>query len=151
MLVVLSLCLSVVLLNVLAVFVQGFDEERYLDGNTCADFIAGPTGYFRYAPTPLDESDIEEIRAHTTASLSGAVYTLPQRAQCWRPEADVRAQAGARLGPEDLTSYLSQCAQRDGLLHRIQVLRRKPACHSVPHNGAAGHGLRPCGDRRNPE
>ena len=115
-LVVLSLCLSVVLLNVLAVFVQGFDEERYLDGNTCADFIAGPTGYFRYAPTPLDESDIEEIRANTTASLSGLVYALPQRAQCWLPEADVRAQAGARLGPEDLTSYLSQCAQRDGLL-----------------------------------
>lgn len=40
-LVVLSLCLSVVLLNVLAVFVQGFDEERYLDGNTCADVVAG--------------------------------------------------------------------------------------------------------------
>lgn len=115
-LVVLSLCLSVVLLNVLAVFVQGFDEERYLEGNTCADFIAGPTGYFRYAPTPLDESDIAEIRAHTTASLSGAVYTLPQRAQCWRPEADVRAQAGARFASEDLTSYLSQCARRDGLL-----------------------------------
>lgn len=115
-LVVLSLCLSVVLLNVLAVFVQGFDEERYLEGNTCADFIAGPTGYFRYSPTPLDESDIEAIRANTKASLSGLVYALPQRAQCWLPEADVRAQAGARLGPEDLASYLSQCVQRDGLL-----------------------------------
>ena len=38
-LVVISLSLSVVLLNILVTFTGGFDMEKYLAKQTCADFI----------------------------------------------------------------------------------------------------------------
>ena len=47
-LVVVSLTLSVTLLNVLFSLVNGFDMDKYVDRSTCADFIASSTDYFRY-------------------------------------------------------------------------------------------------------
>lgn len=47
-LVVISLSLSVVLLNILVTFTGGFDMEKYLAKQTCADFIVSSTDYFRY-------------------------------------------------------------------------------------------------------
>ena len=48
-LVVVSLALSVVLLNILVTFTAGFDMEKYLEKQTCADFIVSSTDYFRFA------------------------------------------------------------------------------------------------------
>lgn len=47
-LVILSLALSVVLLNILTNFTNGFDMEKYLNQRTCADFIASGTDYFNF-------------------------------------------------------------------------------------------------------
>ena len=47
-LVVVSLSLSVVLLAVIFLFTGGFSMERYLENQTCADFIVGSTDYFRF-------------------------------------------------------------------------------------------------------
>ena len=87
-LIIVSLALSVVLLNVLTSFTGGFDMEKYLSAQASADFIIGSTDYFRanqYCET-LSPEQIDEIRANTSASLSGCGYTLSGAAVGWMPE-----------------------------------------------------------------
>ena len=78
-LVVISLSLSVVLLNILVTFTGGFDMEKYLMKQTCADFVVSNTDYFRFsleADNYFDEDIIKEISSNTTQSLSGCGYKL---------------------------------------------------------------------------
>ena len=77
-LVVISLSLSVVLLNILVTFTGGFDMEKYLAKLTCADFIVSSTDYFRYnySGSYISQEQIEQIEANTSPSLSGCGYTL---------------------------------------------------------------------------
>ena len=77
-LVVISLSLSVVLLNILVTFTGGFDMEKYLAKKTCADFIVSSTDYFRYdySSSYISQEQIEQIKANTSLSLSGCGYTL---------------------------------------------------------------------------
>ena len=77
-LVVISLALSVVLLNVLVTFTNGFDMEKYLAKQTCADFIVSSTDYFRcnYSSSYISQEQIEQIEENTSPSLSGCGYTL---------------------------------------------------------------------------
>ena len=77
-LVVISLSLSVVLLNILVTFTGGFDMEKYLAKLTCADFIVSSTDYFRYnySGSYISQEEIEQIEANTSPSLSGCGYTL---------------------------------------------------------------------------
>lgn len=77
-LVVISLSLSVVLLNILVTFTGGFDMEKYLAKQTCADFIVSSTDYFRYnySGSYISQEQIEQIEANTSPSLSGCGYTL---------------------------------------------------------------------------
>lgn len=77
-LVVISLSLSVVLLNILVTFTGGFDMEKYLAKQTCADFIVSSTDYFRYndSSSYISQEQIEQIEENTSPSLSGCGYTL---------------------------------------------------------------------------
>lgn len=77
-LVVISLSLSVVLLNMLVTFTGGFDMEKYLAKLTCADFIVSSTDYFRYnySSSYISQEQIEQIEGNTSPSLSGCGYTL---------------------------------------------------------------------------
>ena len=77
-LVVISLSLSVVLLNILVTFTGGFDMEKYLAKRACADFIVSSTDYFRYngSSSYISQEQIEQIKANTSLSLSGCGYTL---------------------------------------------------------------------------
>lgn len=77
-LVVISLSLSVVLLNVLVTFTGGFDMDKYLAKQACADFVVSATGYFRnsYSGSFISREQIEQVRANTSPSLSGCGYTL---------------------------------------------------------------------------
>ena len=77
-LVVISLSLSVVLLNILVTFTGGFDMEKYLSQRTCADFIVSTTDYFRYSYSGnfLSQEQIAQIEANTSPSLSGCGYKL---------------------------------------------------------------------------
>ena len=77
-LVVISLSLSVVLLNILVTFTGGFDMEKYLAKLTCADFIVSSTDYFRYnySSSYISQEQIEQIEGNTAPSLSGCGYTL---------------------------------------------------------------------------
>lgn len=77
-LVVVSLALSVTLLDILYSFVGGFDMERYLARNTCADFIVSNTDYFRFnmgATEFITEDAIAQVTANTTQSTGGSGYT----------------------------------------------------------------------------
>ena len=77
-LVVISLSLSVVLLNLLVTFTGGFDMEKYLAKQTCADFIVSTTDYFRhgYSGNFLSQEQMEQIEANTSPALSGCGYKL---------------------------------------------------------------------------
>lgn len=81
-LVVVSLALSVTLLDILYSFVGGFDMERYLARNTCADFIVSNTDYFRFntsATEFITEDTIAQIAANTTQSTGGSGYTTASK------------------------------------------------------------------------
>ena len=77
-LVVISLSLSVVLLNILVTFTGGFDMEKYLAKQTCADFVVSTTDYFRYSHSGsfIAQEQIEQIEANISPSLSGCGYKL---------------------------------------------------------------------------
>ena len=77
-LVVISLSLSVVLLNLLVTFTGGFDMEKYLAKQTCADFIVSSTDYFRVnrSESYISQEQMEQIKANTSPALSGCGYKL---------------------------------------------------------------------------
>ncbi len=77
-LVVISLSLSVVLLNILVTFTGGFDLEKYLAKQACADFVVSTTDYFRYGHSGsfITQEQIAQIEANISPSLSGCGYSL---------------------------------------------------------------------------
>ncbi len=100
-LVVISLALSVVLFNILVTFTNGFDMEKYLEQNTCGDFIVSTADYFRYRSSAnyISQQQIEQIKANTTESLSGCGYQV-LGAKGWMTEEAWRAEI-ARYGLSD--------------------------------------------------
>lgn len=117
-LVVLSLALSVVLLNVLVTFTGGIDTEKYLAKQTCADFIVSSTDYFRFRYGTEDffsQDVITDIQANTTQSLSGCGYKWTG-AIGWISEEGWRAQR-ARFGfQETAEAELAQLPRRGALV-----------------------------------
>ncbi len=77
-LVIISLSLSVVLLNILVTFTGGFDMEKYLAKQACADFVVSTTDYFRHSHSGsfIAQEQIAQIEANISPSLSGCGYTL---------------------------------------------------------------------------
>ena len=116
-LVVISLSLSVVLLNILVTFTGGFDMEKYLAKQTCADFIVSSTDYFRYSRSEsyLSQEQIEQIKANTSESLSGSGYQL-MGANCWMTEEAWRAECSRFGFSETLESELAMAARRGELV-----------------------------------
>lgn len=116
-LVVISLSLSVVLLNILVTFTGGFDMEKYLAKQTCADFIVSSTDYFRYnrSESYISQEQMEQIKANTRSSLSGCGYQL-LGSKCWITEEAWRAE-GSRFGFSDtLESELAMMPHRGELV-----------------------------------
>lgn len=117
-LVVISLALSVVLLNVLVTFTNGFDMEKYLAKQTCADFIVSSTGYFRQpnrTDTFITEEQIAQIQENTSVSLSGSGYKLTG-ALGWMTEEAWRMDR-ARFGHMDTVEReLAQSHRRGSLV-----------------------------------
>lgn len=91
-LVMVSLSLTVVLLNLLVTFIGGFDMDKYLSRRSCADFLISTPDYFNYRGFPLTKEAVEPVRANTAHSLEGFAYQtggvgmyLPE--SVWRDEA----------------------------------------------------------------
>lgn len=110
-LVVISLSLAVALLNALATFLGGFDMDKYLSHQSCADFIVSTPDYFRYRGSTLTEADIAPIQANTERSLEGFAYQ--DFVQMYLPENVWREEAEFYLRGTDIEGTL-QTAQRDG-------------------------------------
>ena len=91
-LVMVSLSLAVVLLNLLVTFIGGFDMDKYLGQQSCADFLVSTSDYFSYRGASLTQEDIAPVRANTSHTLEGFAYQtggvnmyLPEN--LWREEA----------------------------------------------------------------
>ena len=116
-LVVISLSLSVVLLNVLVTFTGGFDMEKYLAKQTCTDFIVSSTDYFRYnrSGSYISQEQIKQIKTNTSESLSGSGYQL-MGANCWMTEEAWRAERSRYGFSEMLEAELAMTARRGELV-----------------------------------
>ena len=116
-LVVISLSLSVVLLNLLVTFTRGFDMEKYLAKQTCADFIVSSTDYFRYnrSESYISQEQIKQIKTNTSESLSGSGYQL-MGANCWMTEEAWRAERSRYGFSEMLEAELAMTARRGELV-----------------------------------
>ena len=91
-LVMVSLSLTVVLLNLLVTFIGGFDMDKYLSRRSCADFLISTPSYFNYQGSTLTKEAVEPVRANTAHALEGFTYQtggvgmyLPE--SVWRDEA----------------------------------------------------------------
>lgn len=120
MLVVVSLSLSVVLLNVLVSFTNGFDMEKYLAKQTCADFIVSKTGYFRFASgaeSYISQDFINQIEENTTHELSGCGYTLNGvKPLCWMKEDIWREDRSYFYSDEEIETALNYSSRRGELI-----------------------------------
>lgn len=118
-LVVISLSLSVTLLNELFMFVRGFDVEKYVSSNTCADFIVSTTDYFRFehAADFISEETVQDIRKNTDASYSGCAYKLSGvQPSAWIKEEALRSQYLQYNEESIADAVLSAALKRDGLV-----------------------------------
>lgn len=118
-LVVISLALSVVMLNVLTMFVSGFDMEKYLERQTCADFIVSSSDYFRFRQSEsyLSQEFIQELKNNVTESLSGSGYTITDSMpQVWMEEEACKKGIGQFVSGDDQEQYLLTRPHRENFV-----------------------------------
>lgn len=125
-LVVISLSLSVVLLNVLSGFVGGFDMEKYLENKICADFIVSGMDYFRNEPGAgeyIPDTVISAVKANTTQTVSGSGYTLPGTSpKAWMTEENWRKGIGRYYSEEMAEQRLNWLEHRGNLVSESILL-----------------------------
>ena len=75
-LVILSLALTVVLLNCVVSFAGGFDMEKYLSKKSVKDFVVGSADYFKCngSGTGISDEMVYEISQNTSSVSKGSVY-----------------------------------------------------------------------------
>lgn len=125
LLVIVSLSLSVVLLNILVTFVSGFNMDRYLAQMTCADFIVSSTNYFRSdvrSETSIAEETVSEISDNVTTSVSGCGYSPSVQPDFWMTEEAYRDLAGRYLSPSQIDLDLNLHARRNDLIGATVLL-----------------------------
>lgn len=103
---ILSLTLAVVLMNLVYMFANGFDMEKYLSGQAVTDFVLGHADYFqtgacfRSAEQALPEDVIAQVSAQGGITEGGRVYGQEHSIQALLPEEYVRREY-SRLYPEE--------------------------------------------------
>lgn len=124
-LVMASLALAVVLLNVLVMFVGGFDMEKFLSKQTCADFIVSTTDYFRFnhgVDSFITPENVAEIEENVQVSLSGMGYRPGIDTMAWMPEETWRMEMRHWNSEETIEQMLKFYSRKDGLvLERAQI------------------------------
>ena len=124
-LVVISLSLSVVLLNILVTFTGGFDMEKYLEKQTCADFVVSTTDYFRYSHSGsfISQEQIEKIDANISPSLSGCGYTMTgYRPIGWKTEEHWLQDMMHYTSAENVEAILAQQNRRDDMVRQDALI-----------------------------
>lgn len=77
--VLVSLALSMVVLNSVNMFVGGFDMEKWLSESVSADFVVGKVPYFKFqgaGQDPFSETDILPVIDNTDVSDGGFAYDV---------------------------------------------------------------------------
>ena len=115
-LMVLSMSLAVVILSVLLSFIGGFSMDKYLNENTCADFIVGNTDYFRLdtsgGESGLSPQTVKTLQSNTKDSLSGQAWKTDGAVLEWIPEARLRQMISANMSEENLQNMLNSREKR---------------------------------------
>lgn len=126
-LVVVSLALSVTLLNELYVFIGGFDMEKYTSKQTCADFIVSSPEYFRFNPgleEYISDQMIEEIKTNTNTQLAGCGYRKSSGGSAFAGmREDVLVRQYMQVTTKEIAEQaVSQLDERNGMrLHNITI------------------------------
>ena len=121
-LVVVSLTLSVTLLNVLFSLVNGFDMDKYVDRSTCADFIVSSTDYFRYntADEYIGADTIDEIKENTDETVSGSGYDLADISPMMWMETDQYSKLAENyLSGKELQEEISHYEQKGDSMRKL--------------------------------
>lgn len=98
--------------------------EKYLDQQTCADFIVSGTDYFNYNLNYdqndegyISEDDIRQIRENTSQTISGCAYTLAGEDPVgWMPEEALRTDLSHYDSEDEIESDLATYDRKDDLL-----------------------------------
>lgn len=117
-LVMASLALAVVLLNVVTMFVGGFDMEKYLSERTCADFIVSTTDYFRSVSAAgfITPEDVSEIEKNVQVSLSGMGYLPGMDTRAWMKEEAWRQDMRRWNTEEQINQQIRYRPCKDGMV-----------------------------------
>ncbi len=119
-LVVISLALAVTLLNILYIFVIGFDVEKYTSRHICADFIVSNTDYFRFVPSAqeyISEEIIAQIDENTQQVTSGSGYTLMgEIPYTWMPEEKLRTKLSSIFSQKIVEDMFSNIERRGDMV-----------------------------------
>lgn len=119
LLVIMSLALSVTLLNTLFTFTRGFDLEKYVSSQTCADFIVSSTDYFSYRggmEEYISQDTIDEINKNTEISLSGSGYDISGFIpNMWLNESLIREINSNFYNEEQLEQFIADIDRRENL------------------------------------
>lgn len=119
-LVLVSLSLSVVLLAVTLQFTSGFSMEKYLDENTCADFIVGNTDYFRYnalgPESGISTETVKMIQDNTEIESGGQAWAVSgNNSKVWLNEQQFR-ETSYGAPDEEINSAIQSCDKRGELI-----------------------------------
>ncbi len=118
LLTVLSLSLSVVLLNATYTFANGFDMDKYLNKWVVTDFIFGDAAYFQTGSggfnedRAVDEQAIADLQAQGLITEGGRIYGQTSLANFWVDEEYFR-QSHSRFYDQQGMDLLVQNADRD--------------------------------------
>ncbi|MBP5453086.1 MAG: ABC transporter permease [Lachnospiraceae bacterium] len=80
-LVFVSIALSLVILNVVNLFVGGFDSEKWLNSMVASDFVVGSVRYFKYQGSTFDSLPVETIdyiKENVNESAGGFGYDVTE-------------------------------------------------------------------------
>ena len=123
-LVIVSLSLSLVLLNVLFIFVNGFDEQKYIDRTKTFDFMISSAEYFRgdHATEYISEDLIEDIKENVHSSEIGCLYMTNGPVQAWMKEVGWIADA-RKWGMSEPEKAINYRERRDGLVKDFSTIK----------------------------
>lgn len=134
-LVVLSLSLAVVLLQVVTLFISGFDMNKYLQRYVVSDFVMADANSLGTGSSIFDESialareDIDAVMEQSGIVRSTVVYGDPQRAHAFLTEEQMRAWYSIFNSEETVDAKLALSERNeDGLfVEGVDMLGMEPA------------------------
>lgn len=120
-LVMVSLAFAVVLFDILYSFVGGFDMEKYLEKQICADFIVSSSDYFHYNQNVSEyfpEQTRMEIEQQTEQALAGSGWRIVDAdlSHAWITEELWKKCASVYESEETIEPLLQNELRRDGLV-----------------------------------